>query len=52
MLKQALSVPTIKITSSSKQIKDILKLTLTFPDLFEHNFEEKFQNGVKLIALF
>lgn len=52
MLKHALSVPTIIITNSSKKIKDILKLTAPFPDLFEHKFDKNFQNGIKSIASF
>lgn len=52
MLKHALGVPTIIITNSSKQIKEVLKLTPTFPDLFEHKFDKNFQNGIKSIASF
>lgn len=46
MLKHALGVPTLIITDLNKKIVDVLKLTPTFPNLFEHNFHKNFEDGI------
>ncbi|RRO16427.1 TlpA family protein disulfide reductase [Flavobacteriaceae bacterium 14752] len=49
MLKHALGVPTLIITNSDRKIIDILKLTASFPNLFEYNFEKRMAQAINKI---
>jgi len=49
MLKHALGVPTLIVTNSDKKIVDIIKLTPSFPNLFEHDFEHVFHRALNVI---
>ncbi len=49
MLKHALGVPTLIITNSDRKIIDILKLTASFPNLFEYNFEKRMEQAINKI---
>lgn len=47
MLKHALGVPTIIITNAEKKINHIIKVSPTFPNLFEHDFKQLFSKGIE-----
>ncbi|QTY27487.1 hypothetical protein [Flavobacterium sp. CS20] len=49
MLKHALGVPTLIVTNTEKKIIDIMKLTPTFPNLFEYDFEKRFTKAIQKI---
>lgn len=51
MLKHALGVPTLIITNANKKIMDIIKVSPTFPNLFEHDFEDLFSKGIKSLGI-
>ena len=51
MLKHALGVPTLIITNADKKIKHIIKVSPTFPNLFEHDFQQLFSEGIESLNI-